>query len=281
MLRPLPDGRAPGRQARRRRSPSGREPAGSAAFQDRARTSKAPGRSKPTASASPLGAQEPTAFAFPRPFLFGFALVVELLAARQRQLDLGAALGVEVELEWHHRHALSLDSGGELVDLAAVQQELARALGLVVEAARLQIFRNIGVIEPQVSFARSRVRLADARLALPQRLHLCAGERQPGLDHVTDLIVEAGLAVVGHDFEVRIGFGRHAGPRSAGFIIYQVRRERRRAHAKPPAIALRISDRGANRRPPPMLPPGTEIPPIALGVPLSPREASRGTGVSL
>src|SRR5262245_26669596 len=99
---------------------------------------------------SPLCAQEPAALAFPGTLLFSFALVVELLAARKRELDLGAALFVEIELERHKRHALALDRAGELVDLAPMQQELARALGRMVEAAGLQVLGNIGVDQPDL-----------------------------------------------------------------------------------------------------------------------------------
>src|SRR3989304_6172433 len=52
---------------------------------------------------------EPAAFALPGAFLFGLALVVQLLALGKRELDLGAAFFIEIELERHHRHALALD----------------------------------------------------------------------------------------------------------------------------------------------------------------------------
>src|SRR5262245_46965296 len=68
-------------------------------------------------SASPLGAQEPAALALPAALLLGLALVVKLLAAGERDLDLGAALLVEIELERHERHALTLDGAHQLVDL--------------------------------------------------------------------------------------------------------------------------------------------------------------------
>src|SRR4029453_1887479 len=58
---------------------------------------------------SALGAQQPAALAFPAALLLGLALVVELLAAGERKLDLGAPFFVEIELERHERHALALD----------------------------------------------------------------------------------------------------------------------------------------------------------------------------
>src|SRR5688572_33279639 len=58
---------------------------------------------------SALRAHQPAAFPFPRALLLGLALVVQLLALGQRELHLGAALVVEIELERHQRHALALD----------------------------------------------------------------------------------------------------------------------------------------------------------------------------
>src|SRR5262245_62307116 len=97
---------------------------------------------------SALGPQQPPALALPTALLFGLALVVQLLAAGKGELELGAALLVEIELERHQRHALALDRADQLVDLAAVEKELADALGRRVEAAGLQIFRDIGIDEP-------------------------------------------------------------------------------------------------------------------------------------
>ena len=47
--------------------------------------------------------------------------------------------------------------------------------------------------------------LADGRLALAQRLHLRAGQRDARLEGVDDLVIEAGLAVVRHHLVGPIG----------------------------------------------------------------------------
>src|SRR5688572_11649534 len=79
--------------------------------------------------------QQPAAFALPVALLLGLAFVVQLLAFGERDLQLGAAFVVEIELEWHDRHALALDRADQPVDLPLVQEQLARALGRVIEAA--------------------------------------------------------------------------------------------------------------------------------------------------
>ena len=56
------------------------------------------------------------------------AFIVEFLAARQGDLELGAALFVEIELERHQSHALALDGADQFIDLPPMQQQLSRPL---------------------------------------------------------------------------------------------------------------------------------------------------------
>src|SRR5262249_32332305 len=130
----------------------------------------------PPACHSELRAQQAAALPLPAALLLGLALVVHLLAAGECKLELGASLLVEIQLQRHQRHSLALDRTHEPVDLAAVKQELAGALGRMVEAAALQIFRNIGVDPPDLAAARIRMRFGNRRLAAAQRFHLGAGE---------------------------------------------------------------------------------------------------------
>src|SRR6476469_3391209 len=104
-----------------------------------------------------LGAEQPSALALPTALFLGLAFVVELLASRQRKLDLGAPLLVEIELERHERHAFALDRSHQLVDLATVKQEFAHPLGRMIEAAALQIFRDVGVDQPDFVAASVRI----------------------------------------------------------------------------------------------------------------------------
>src|SRR5438132_1660521 len=59
------------------------------------------------------------------------ALVAELLAARERELDLRAPV-LEVQARRHERQPLLLHAAAETVDLAPVQEQLAIAVGIVV-----------------------------------------------------------------------------------------------------------------------------------------------------
>src|SRR6516225_4747548 len=164
-----------------------------------------------TTIARPLspGPQQPSALPLPAALLLGLALVVQLLAAGERKLEFGAALVVEIELERHQRHSLALDRADELVDLAAVQEELAQALGGVVEAAALQVFRDVGVDQPDLAVTRIGIGFRDGRLAAAQRFDLCAGEREPDLEGLADLVVEARLAIVGDHANFAVRFRGH------------------------------------------------------------------------
>src|SRR5256886_16076777 len=87
-----------------------------------------------------LSPQQPPALRLPAAFLLGFALVMLLLAPRKRQLELGAALLVEIELDRHQRHSLPLDRTHELIRLAAAKQARPGAVGRLVAASALPLF---------------------------------------------------------------------------------------------------------------------------------------------
>src|SRR5690349_6536414 len=75
----------------------------------------------------------------------GLALVVLLLALRQRDLDLGPAV-LEVQGEGHDRVTRLLGLGLQLVDLLAVQEQLALAAHGVVGPRALVILGDVGVV---------------------------------------------------------------------------------------------------------------------------------------
>src|SRR5436305_13448447 len=80
-------------------------------------------------------------------------LVAAFLAAPQRQLDLGAAV-LEVQAGRDEREALLGHLGGEPLHLAAVQEELSRAVGAVRPERRLSVGRDGEAHQPQPPVAR-------------------------------------------------------------------------------------------------------------------------------
>src|SRR5262249_60484274 len=89
------------------------------------------------------------------------------------------------------------------------EKELADALGRVVETSSLQIFRDIGVDEPDLAATRIGIGFRDGGLALPQRFHLRPGERDADLHRLADLVVEPGFAIVGDDASFVVRFCGH------------------------------------------------------------------------
>src|ERR1044072_560572 len=160
-------------------------------------------------AALPLLSQQAPLLAVPVALLLALALVVQLLALGERELDLGAALVVEIELQRHQGHAVALDRADQLVDLALVQQQFARTLRRVIEAPGLQIFGDVGIDQPDLAAPRVGIGFGDRGLAGAQRLHLAAGERDAGLELLADLVVETRLAVLGDDLEAWFRLRRH------------------------------------------------------------------------
>src|SRR5690606_1768091 len=118
------------------------------------------------------------------------ALVVAALAARQRELDLGAAV-LEVERERHQGEAALRHLPRQPRDLAAVREQLAIAARIRVLAPGLLVGAHGRVHQPRLAAPHHGVGFGEAGLALAQRLHLRADEHDAGLERVEDLVVVA------------------------------------------------------------------------------------------
>src|SRR5690606_30671096 len=151
----------------------------------------------PRESASSPLAQQPGLVALPVALLDRLALVVGLLALGQRQLDFRPPFAVEIDAERDQRHALALDRADHLLDLALVEQQLARPLRLVVEAVAVAELGDVGVDQPSLAAAHFGVALGDRALARSQTLHLGARERDARLERLLDEILEPRAPVLG------------------------------------------------------------------------------------
>src|SRR6266516_7273757 len=125
----------------------------------------------------------------------GAPLVTQLLAPPDRDFRLHLAV-LEVEAGRHEGEALFAHLRVEPVDLAPVQEELARPVGLVILAVARAVLRHVQADEPRLAVAHVGVRLLERRLPLPQRLHLGAGQHEAGLDPVEEAVVVPRAAVV-------------------------------------------------------------------------------------
>src|SRR5215211_1572858 len=123
------------------------------------------------------------------------ALVVEVLALRHGQLDL-CARAAPVEARGHDREALLGGRAEKAKEIAAVQEELARALRLVVVARGL-VRRDVHVAEPDLAVAHLGVGVLQLDAALPDRLHLGPLQHDPRLELLEQVEAEARLPVRG------------------------------------------------------------------------------------
>src|SRR5581483_6315782 len=96
--------------------------------------------------------------------------------------------------------ALLLDPADQAVDLALVEQELARAGGVHVVTVPLRVGGDVQVVEEELGVAaRTGEAVLEIGLAQAQGLDLRAFQDQPGLVELQELVEVPGLAVVGDD----------------------------------------------------------------------------------
>ena len=128
----------------------------------------------------------------------GSALVVQFLALSNRDLELGDATLVEVELERHHRHSLPLNGLREARDLALVQQQAAWTAWIVLEErGGLTVLGDVRVDQEDAAVLDRGIALRDIGLARAQRLDLGTGELEAGLEDVANGKLVACAPVLG------------------------------------------------------------------------------------
>ena len=101
----------------------------------------------------------------PVPSFLGFTLVVELLAPGKGKVQLRTTALVEIDLQRYERHAFALHGSDQLAYLVLVEKQLASSTRLVIEAVGLQIFRDMGIDQPDFTAFFCRVGFGDVGLA--------------------------------------------------------------------------------------------------------------------
>src|SRR5689334_9999131 len=114
--------------------------------------------------------------------------VADFLAAGQGELDLDAAV-LEVEPGRDERQAALGDLRRQLVDLAAVEQQLAVAVRVVRGDRGLLVCGDVEPDEPELAAARVREGPLQDRVALAERLDLAPGQGEPGLDALEQVVL--------------------------------------------------------------------------------------------
>src|SRR3954452_25477486 len=92
--------------------------------------------------------EQPLLLPLPVALLDRVPLVMNLLAPRQRELDLGPAAAVEIDRKRNKREPLASHRALELGDLPSLEQQFARPPRLVVEAVAVTILGDVAVDQP-------------------------------------------------------------------------------------------------------------------------------------
>src|SRR3954453_10250261 len=132
-------------------------------------------------------------------------LVPGLPATSQRNLHLGPAV-LEVDGQRHDREPALLDSPLDLVDLRAVQQQLALAAGGDVGPRRLGVLRDVHLVQPDLTVLYVGEPVHEGGAAGPQRLDLGADEDDAGLPAVLEVVLVT-CPPVARDHELRLMTG--------------------------------------------------------------------------
>src|SRR5439155_21449198 len=115
------------------------------------------------------------------------ALVVELFASRQPELDLGPAI-LEIEAERNQSKSLFADPSAEAIDLPLMKEELPIPLGIVVGVRAVAVGVDVAAEEPAFPVSDGCVAVLEVHQAGPERLDLGPAEHQAGLHRLEDLV---------------------------------------------------------------------------------------------
>src|SRR5450759_62349 len=202
------------RPARRHRAPPGsarswpgptRFPAGSTPDRCGEGSRSRRGGIRGSASAFP-----PFPVGFPEAFALAnrFALVVELLALHQSDLDFHSR-ALEVELQRNAGHARARDGLGPAVELPAVEEHLAVALGAVARPRGGSVWRDVRSDQVRLPVAKLDERVLQVGSSFAKRFHLAPDEGEPRLHALLDEVVVMRLAIRRDDAGLAGGAARH------------------------------------------------------------------------
>src|SRR3989454_3520515 len=123
------------------------------------------------------------------------AFVVELLPLPETQLRLRSALR-PVQAERDQRQAALLHPAAQVLEFLAVHEQLPRAHRVVTELARRPVGADVRAHQEELLAEEARVGILQLRAVVAQRLDLAAGQHQPGLEALEDVVVVKGPAVL-------------------------------------------------------------------------------------
>ena len=113
---------------------------------------------------------------------------MKLFALAEGQLAFGA-IAAEINFQRDQSETALLGSACQFIKLAAVEEKLARAHGIVIPDAAGTVFGNVGVHEPEFAGARLGVGFAEGSFAFAEGFDFSADEYDAGFDFVEENVV--------------------------------------------------------------------------------------------
>src|SRR5690242_20955771 len=112
---------------------------------------------------------------------FGFALVPELLAFRQRKFNFYPAI-FEVQTGWNEGESLLLGLADKLPNLFLMDQEFAGAQRCVVEDVAVIVRSDVAVQQPQLAILEQAISVLEVSPAGADRFHFSSGQGDSGFE---------------------------------------------------------------------------------------------------
>lgn len=132
------------------------------------------------------------------------SLVMKFTSLAQGEFTLGNAALIEEDSQRDQCQPFFFGSAGELGELAAVDQQLARSFRFVVPERRLRILRDIAPDQPQVVPLYASVGFVELTLAVAKAFDFASLQDHAAFERFHDLELVFRLAILGDD--ARNGF---------------------------------------------------------------------------
>src|SRR5207245_2460157 len=126
------------------------------------------------------------------------ALLVLPLAARECDLDLRHPVR-EIDAERDQGQALLVHLASDLLDLAPVQEQLARPERQVSALVPLLVRGDVQTLQPHLAPPHATEAVHERGVSSAERLHLVARELDPALETLEQLVVMSRTTVAGDD----------------------------------------------------------------------------------
>ena len=117
----------------------------------------------------------------------------------KRKFNFGATI-FEIQTERDERQAFLTNSGREAGDLAAIEQQLARSIGIVGSHAMGELIgRDVHSLDPYFAIVKTGVGVNDLDMSITQAFDLATLQHDASFDDIQNGVVVARLAIAGDE----------------------------------------------------------------------------------